>query len=257
MRKSFGSTLRNLRRQQGLGLRMAAEELGVSAAYLSRIEQGKEPPPRPEVIGRMATLLGGGDALFILAEVAEPHITEFLAKTPSARNFLRSVISAGWTDEDFLRLTSYIERTLSLASNDTKSKAPGRRDKPMQLASTWFTVWTKFLSNLANERKCPQHPKFPHVRSMVQGVINDVLEIGNAGIRVRSHRTNNADFIPQERFRTWWEHLVQHGSASLVPGGVNNPHPWRSRIVGAIMATALPEEIEVENSNAILLKGER
>lgn len=241
--------------EQGLGLRMAAEELGLSPAYLSRIEQDKEPPPRPEMIERMATLLGGGDALFMLAEVAEPHITEFLAKNPSARGFLRSAISSGWSDVDFKRLGSQVERSMSRMANPTKSKLSARRDKSMQSASSWPTIWNKFLGNLANERRCPRHPEFPHVKSMVQGVINDVMKIDITGILVRSHRTNNADFIPQGRFKAWWEHLVQHGSASLVPGGVNNPDPWRSRIVGAIMSTALPEEIEAENSNTIVLKG--
>jgi HTH-type transcriptional regulator, competence development regulator len=251
MTKSFGRTLRDLRREQGIGLRMAAEELGLSASYLSRIEHGKEPPPRPEMIGRMATLLGGGESLFMLAKTTEPAIVAFLARTPSARSFLRTTIAAGWTDDEFRQLSSQVEKRLTQSSQARMLK---RRDNSMQIQSNWPTIWSKFRNNLANEQKCPRHPEFPHVRSMVQGVINDVLSVDAGGIRVRSHRTNKIDPIPEKSFRNWWEHLVEHGSASLVPGGPNNPDPWRSRIVGAIMSAALPEEIEVESSNSIILK---
>ena len=92
MAKSFGKTLRKLRREQRIGLRMAAEELGVSAAYLSRIEHDKESPPRPQVIRKMVTLLGGGDALFTLAETTDPDKRGFFVRThpPEIWSALRS-----------------------------------------------------------------------------------------------------------------------------------------------------------------------
>ncbi len=52
-----------------MGLRTAAERLGISPAYLSRIERGKERPPKPEVIKRIIAVLAGA-----LAK-AGPHRT--------------------------------------------------------------------------------------------------------------------------------------------------------------------------------------
>jgi predicted transcriptional regulator len=48
--KNFGETIRDLRVAQDFGLRETASKVGISPAYLSRIERGKERPPRPEVI---------------------------------------------------------------------------------------------------------------------------------------------------------------------------------------------------------------
>ena len=51
----------------------STERLGISPAYLSRVERGKERPPRPELVKRMAALLGGSpDLLFRLAESTDP-----------------------------------------------------------------------------------------------------------------------------------------------------------------------------------------
>ena len=72
MARSFGETLREMREAQEMGLRVAANCLGISPAYLSRIERGRERPPKPEIVKRMATLLGGDpDLLFRLAESTE------------------------------------------------------------------------------------------------------------------------------------------------------------------------------------------
>jgi hypothetical protein len=73
--------------------------------------------------------------------------------------------------------------------------------------------------------------------------INDVIDVSREGITVRSHRTKRDDFIGVSIFETWWEHLIEKGSASLRPGHSNNPHRYRSRIVGAIMAAGLSGQI--------------
>ena len=40
----FGRTVRKIRLAQNRGLRETASDIGISPAYLSRIERGKEPP---------------------------------------------------------------------------------------------------------------------------------------------------------------------------------------------------------------------
>ena len=65
--------------------------------------------------------------------------------------------------------------------------------------------------------------------------------------------TNHDDFIEEERFRTWWEHLRREGTACLTPDRAGNPHPWRSRIVGAILARCLSNRIRWDRAGSGLL----
>jgi transcriptional regulator with XRE-family HTH domain len=55
--KNFGETICDLRVAQDLGRRETATKVGVSPAYLSRIECGQERPSRPEVIKELAKAL--------------------------------------------------------------------------------------------------------------------------------------------------------------------------------------------------------
>ena len=100
--KAFGETIREMREAQGMGLRTAAERLGISPAYLSRVERGKERPPRPDLVKRMATLLGGDpDLLFRLAESTDPDLAEYIHRIPNVPEFLRTAREMELTSEDF------------------------------------------------------------------------------------------------------------------------------------------------------------
>ena len=102
MAKSFGETIREMREAQEMGLRLAAGRLGISPAYLSRIERGKERPPKPELVKRMATLLGGDpDLLFRLADSTDPDLAEYIHFTPNVPEFLRVAKAMELTAEDF------------------------------------------------------------------------------------------------------------------------------------------------------------
>lgn len=107
----FGQTVRELREAQGLGLREAAEQLGISPTYLSRIERGRERPPKPEVISRIAALLGSDrDLLFRLAESTDPSLADYIHEVPNVSEFLRAAIAAKLDSEDFAELTDEIKR---------------------------------------------------------------------------------------------------------------------------------------------------
>lgn len=251
MKKSFGKTLRDLRLQQNLGLRIVADELGLSPSYISRIEQDKEPPPRTEVIRKMADLLNGTDVLFDLANTSPPDLVQSLEKRPDIRELIRTITFAKCSRDDVREITASLRLKLR---QQHSQQGQTRKENSMPRYQNWAEIWPQICQNLINLPKCPRHPEHPHVQSMVQGVINDILAVDHTGINLRSHRTNNVDPIPAMRFKTWWEHLINHGSASLVPGGENNPHPWRSRIVGAIIAAALPKYIDIESPNSIVLR---
>ena len=123
MRKSFGETIRSMREAQMLGLREAAERLGISPAYLSRIERNKERPPKPEVIKRIATLLGGDpDLLFRLADSTDPELAEYLHLVPSAARFLRTAKELGLAGEDFDSLVEEVKNRSSSEVDERKNE---------------------------------------------------------------------------------------------------------------------------------------
>ena len=114
MAKSFGETVRELREAQGLGLREAAEQLEISPPYLSRIERGREKPPRPELVGRIAGLFGGdADMLFRLAQSTDPELAEYVNSVPKVPEFLRTAMAARLSSEDFQELIDQIKKPAS------------------------------------------------------------------------------------------------------------------------------------------------
>ena len=105
MNSNFGEMIREMRLAQQLGLRSAAERLGISPAYLSRIERGKERPPRPDLVKRLTTLLGcDSDLLFRLAESTDPDLADYVHSIPNVSEFLRTAKAMELTSEDFAEL---------------------------------------------------------------------------------------------------------------------------------------------------------
>jgi HTH-type transcriptional regulator, competence development regulator len=51
---SFGQFLKSLRKRQHMSLRDVERESGVSNAYLSQLESGDRPPPRPNMLKKLA-----------------------------------------------------------------------------------------------------------------------------------------------------------------------------------------------------------
>lgn len=124
MPKIFGETIREMREAQDLGLRVAAERLGISPAYLSRIERGKERPPKPELVKKIARLLGGdADLLFRLADSTDPDIVEYLNLVPNVPEFLRTAMALRLTSDDFEELIKELKRRGS-SSRGTAGSRP-------------------------------------------------------------------------------------------------------------------------------------
>lgn len=107
---SFGETIRDLRVAQDLGLRETAGKVGISPAYLSRIERGKERPPRPEVIKALARVLAADpDVLFRLSSSTDPEVVDFLHDQPEAMGLLRYLKDASFTDAEVKQLLKFAE----------------------------------------------------------------------------------------------------------------------------------------------------
>jgi len=130
--KSFGETIRDLRIAQELGLRDAAAKVGISPAYLSRIERGKESPPRAEVIKGLAkTLAADPDVLFRLSSSTDPEVVGYLHETPEVMALLRYIKDASFTASEVMGLMRVAEATrpsdlVPFASTGTEQRALAR-----------------------------------------------------------------------------------------------------------------------------------
>lgn len=108
--KNFGETIRELRVAQDLGLREAAIKVGISPAYLSRIERGKERPPSPEIIKNLAKQLAADpDVLFRLSSSTDPELVEFLHEQPELLNLLRFLKAKEFSEKEIERLFKMAE----------------------------------------------------------------------------------------------------------------------------------------------------
>jgi len=108
--KDFGATIRDLRVAQDLGLRETAIKVGISPAYLSRIERSKERPPRPEVIKVLAKVLAADpDVLFRLSSSTDPDVVDYLHDQPEVMNLLRFIKEANFSDAEIIRLVQAAE----------------------------------------------------------------------------------------------------------------------------------------------------
>jgi transcriptional regulator with XRE-family HTH domain len=123
-KQTFGSFLRKLRLEAGYGLRRFATEAGFQPSNLSNIERGKQPPPRDrERLEEIADTLGLVEdsserrSLFDLAaeerDAALPADVAHYARSHRAVPvLLRAAEAKKLTDEDFQKLTEYINEHL-------------------------------------------------------------------------------------------------------------------------------------------------
>jgi HTH-type transcriptional regulator, competence development regulator len=84
----FGETVRALRTAQGLSLRDLGKRVGVSYAYISKVENGKldfGDYPSANLIRRLAQVLGGDEEMMLLAAEKIPEtIRRRLFERPDA-----------------------------------------------------------------------------------------------------------------------------------------------------------------------------
>jgi transcriptional regulator with XRE-family HTH domain len=97
LRETLGQRIRRKRDDKQLGLREAARHLGISPAYLSRIETGEEKtPPGETVLAALAILLGDSiDELMHLAGRVPSDVADMIKADAGLPQFLRSARDRG------------------------------------------------------------------------------------------------------------------------------------------------------------------
>lgn len=117
--RTFGKTVRDLRvNNSKYSLRKFADLLGISASYLSDVENDRRTPPKEETIIKMAELLAAdSNQLLAVAKKMPPEFYDTFTKsdvyTKKVPEFLRRVKDRDLTEEQWNRL---IEELKSLDS---------------------------------------------------------------------------------------------------------------------------------------------
>jgi nitrogen PTS system EIIA component len=107
---SFGATLRLLRTDAGLTLRALAQAVGVSNAYLSRVENGHDAPPTPDRLVDIARVLRLPPALLVeLAHGVTPFVSSYLERIPAANALFLEIARRNLGGAQVARLRAVLE----------------------------------------------------------------------------------------------------------------------------------------------------
>ena len=114
---AFGPTIRLLRQAKGISLREMARQLGVSPAFLSQIEAGRQHKiPRARIV-QVAEMLGVSEGYLLgTAKQVHPDLMTFLSETPEAAEFMVTAMRTGMMGADFNNLREIVA--------DKKTKTP-------------------------------------------------------------------------------------------------------------------------------------
>ena len=127
---SFGPTIRLLRQAKGISLREMARQLGVSPAFLSQIEAGRQHKIPKARIVQVAEMLGVSEGYLLgTARQVHPDLIKFLSETPEASEFMVVAMKSGLMAEDFTQLREIVgdkkRRTTLLRAKVAKKKTTG------------------------------------------------------------------------------------------------------------------------------------
>ncbi len=133
---AFGPTIRLLRQAKGISLREMARKLGVSPAFLSQIEAGRQHKIPKARIVQVAKMLGVSEGYLLgAAHRIHPNLVEFLREMPEAAEFMITAMNTGMGAEDFADLREAVRnRTGKRPVRRAKVSAKGKKKKPVKSA---------------------------------------------------------------------------------------------------------------------------
>lgn len=117
-KNTFGEKLTSLRKSRRMSLRALATQLGVSAPYLSDVENGRNGPLTIERLERVKEILNLTDDEYAdLNDAAAewkqdsiaPDLPKYLSSNPKARMALRTARDLDATDQDWLEFIQHLK----------------------------------------------------------------------------------------------------------------------------------------------------
>ena len=102
MDNSFGSALRAYRRTAGISQRELAERVGLDFSYISKVENGRVPPPAADTVLAICSILSlKAEQLLALTGKIPSKIQKTISTSKTAQEFLREAQQMRLSDEEW------------------------------------------------------------------------------------------------------------------------------------------------------------
>lgn len=109
--KTFGQTLKGIRRSKDVTQRQLATAVGVDFSYISKIENDRMPPPAADTIVKMCEVLDvPPDDLLAMTGKMPTQIKDAISEKPAAQEFLREAQIMTLTDDEWSALTQQLKK---------------------------------------------------------------------------------------------------------------------------------------------------
>ncbi|HEX5133377.1 MAG TPA: PTS sugar transporter subunit IIA [Candidatus Krumholzibacteria bacterium] len=199
---AFGPTIRLLRQAKGISLREMARQLGVSPAFLSQIEAGRQHKiPRARIV-QVAEMLGVSEGYLLgTARQVHPDLMTFLSQTPEAAEFMLTAMRSGMDAQDFNQLREVV--------GDKKRRASAL--KPVAATAKKKTGFIHTLDEYVDPALCLTALAVQNKERLFQRFVKAFT---------KKHKTVSAELL-LERLET-----REHQAPTSVGGGVAIPHAF-------------------------------
>src|SRR5262245_42662108 len=122
----FGATLRLLRIDAGLSLRELAQRVGVSSAYLSRVENGQDGVPTADRLAAIARALGVPTALLLeLGHQVGSFVSSYLERVPAASVLFLEVARRNLSAVQVARIKAFVDAEFPAGGTDGRAASLG------------------------------------------------------------------------------------------------------------------------------------
>lgn len=112
MARLFGEVLKKKRRDAGLSQRELAEKAGLDFSYISKIENGRLPPPAADTLVHLCRIMKiPPEELLALIKKLPSEVQQTISSSVAAQDFLRVVQRMKLTDTEWKQLAGAL-RTL-------------------------------------------------------------------------------------------------------------------------------------------------
>jgi nitrogen PTS system EIIA component len=213
----FGSALRMLRLDAGVPLSELARRLGVSTAYLSRVERGHDAPPTADRLRAIADVLGLPVAVLMeLAQQFGPAVTSYMERVPVAGALFLEIAHRELGPADLGRMRSFLDREFPV----------DRPDRRRQV---------RLRALLAPSRV---------VTGLVCGGIEDVIEVAVSRMDLPDVRGTAARIMARED-----QASSTIGSGVVVPHGTRRGEPSQA----ALVTLASPLAVSTPDANPVTI----
>jgi transcriptional regulator with XRE-family HTH domain len=111
MAEEFGPALRARRRAAGLSQRTVADRTGLDFTYISKLENGRLPPPAADTIVALCGVLGcAPEDLLALTQKIPSAVRQTVGRSTAAQRFLREAQQMALTDQEWAHLLTALRR---------------------------------------------------------------------------------------------------------------------------------------------------